>query len=139
MTYYAVIDTNVIVSSMLKSTSAPGRIVDHAIKGEIIPLLNEEILDEYKEVLLRNEFGFEESDVYDLLDRLEEQAVFLDRTPSDELFQDPDDIIFFEIVLTARKSADAYLVTGNIKHYPVKTFIVTPREMLDILEREHHS
>ena len=32
--------------------------------------------------------------------------------------------------------ADAYLVTGNIKHFPVKPFIVTPKEMLDILRRE---
>ena len=31
------------------------------------------------------------------------------------------------------KTEDAYLVTGNIKHFPVKTFIITPREMLDIV------
>ena len=28
---------------------------------------------------------------------------------------------------------DAYLVTGNIKHFPTKPFIVTPRQMLDII------
>jgi len=33
-----------------------------------------------------------------------------------------------------RKEDDAYLVTGNLKHFPVRTFIVTPREMLDILQ-----
>ena len=133
MTYYAVIDTNVVVSSMLKSTSVPGQIVDLALKGEIVPLLNQEILDEYEEVLLRNEFGFKESDVKDLLDLLNEKAVFLDRTPTDELFNDPDDVVFYEIVLTARKSSDAYLITGNTKHYPVKTFVVTPKEMLEII------
>ncbi len=139
MTYYAVIDTNVIVSSMLKSTSVPGRIVDRAIQGEIVPLLNREILDEYKDVLLRNEFGFEESDVNDLIDLLTEKAVFLDRTHTDEVFPDIDDAVFFEIVLTARKSTKAYLITGNKKHYPVRTFVVTPREMLDILESDHRS
>jgi hypothetical protein len=29
--------------------------------------------------------------------------------------------------------ADAYLVTGNMKHFPSKPFIVTANEFLDIL------
>ena len=51
MTYYAVIDTNVIVSSILKHNSIPGIIVDLCFSGIIIPLLNKEIVDEYKEVV----------------------------------------------------------------------------------------
>jgi hypothetical protein len=31
---------------------------------------------------------------------------------------------------------DAYLVTGNIKHFPKKPIVVTPAEMLEILQRE---
>jgi hypothetical protein len=42
-------------------------------------------------------------------------------------------VVFYEIVMTARKVADAYPVTGNSKHFPVKPFVVTPREMLDIV------
>ncbi len=38
-----------------------------------------------------------------------------------------------EVVMEKRKSDDAYLVTGNIKHFPEKHFVVTPREMLDII------
>ncbi len=30
---------------------------------------------------------------------------------------------------------DAYLVTGNLKHFPVKSFVVTPKEMLDIIQK----
>ena len=67
MKYYAVIDTNVMVSSMFKKTSIPGKVVDHVIRGDIIPLLNDEILAEYEEVLLRNEFGFLKTDVDELL------------------------------------------------------------------------
>ena len=63
MKYYAVIDTNVIVSSMLKHNSIPGIIIDLVYSKTIIPLLNEEILNEYKDVLLRKRFGFDESDV----------------------------------------------------------------------------
>ena len=135
MKYYAVIDTNVMVSSMFKKTSIPGKVVDHVIRGDIIPLLNDEILAEYEEVLLRNEFGFLKTDVDELLSHVKTAGLFLDRTPASEDFPAPDDTVFYEIALTARKSVEAYLVTGNQKHYPIKPFVVTPREMLDIIER----
>ena len=51
MTYYAVIDTNVEISSMLKRSSVPGQVMDLAVSGTIVPFLNDEILTEYKEVL----------------------------------------------------------------------------------------
>lgn len=44
------------------------------------------------------------------------------------------DVVFYEVVMEGRKEYDdAYLVTGNIKHFPIKSFVVTPREMLDIM------
>ena len=39
MSYYAVIDTNIVVSSMLRLLSIPGKIIDYAISGKIILLL----------------------------------------------------------------------------------------------------
>ena len=36
--------------------------------------------------------------------------------------------------MEARKYNDAYLMTGIIKHFPLKTYAVTPREILTILE-----
>ena len=119
MTYYAVIDTNVIVSSMLKGTSIPGIIVSKALDGPIIPLLNDEILEEYREVLSRNKFGLDETAVNDLMDSLNKRAIYLDRTESEEVFDDQDDVVFYEIVMTARTATEAYLITGNKKHYPV--------------------
>jgi hypothetical protein len=32
---------------------------------------------------------------------------------------------------------DAYLVTGNTKHFPKKPIVVTPAEMLEILRAEN--
>lgn len=136
MKFFAVIDTNVLVSSMLKGTSIPGIIVDKAINGPIVPLLNNEILAEYEEVLLRNKFGFEEEDVKTLIDELRKRAIYLDRTMVDEVFEDPDDVVFYEIVMTARTAVDAYLITGNKKHFPIKSYVVTPREMLEIIGEE---
>lgn len=37
MHYYAVIDTNVLVSAMLKAQSVPGQVANEALLGELIP------------------------------------------------------------------------------------------------------
>ena len=36
--------------------------------------------------------------------------------------------------MSARNTMDAYLVTGNLKHYPVRNYVVIPRQMLEIIE-----
>lgn len=53
-------------------------------------------------------------------------------TATGEILIDMDDLIFYEVAMEKRQD-DAYLVTGNQKHYPVKDFIVTPSEMIAIL------
>jgi len=45
-----------------------------------------------------------------------------------------DDLVFYEVVMEKRDD-DAYLITGNTKHFPVCNFIVTPSEMIQILEQ----
>ena len=136
MKYYAVIDTNVIVSSMLKHDSIPGRILDLVILNVIVPLLNNEILEEYFDVLTRNKFDFNVNDVLKVLDRIKENGIVLKREQTLEDFVDEDDIVFYEIVMSAKNTMDAYLITGNIKHYPVRNYIVTPREMIEIIEEK---
>ena len=41
---------------------------------------------------------------------------------------------YYAVLMEKRKEDDAYLVTGNLKHFPMRTYVVTPREMLDIIE-----
>ena len=53
MNYYAVIDTNVLVSALLKSASIPGIVARESLEGQIIPLLNDEIIAEYRTALSR--------------------------------------------------------------------------------------
>lgn len=60
MRYYAVIDTNVLVSAMLKRFSYPDRVIQEVLKGKIVPLLNKEIIEEYWNVLQRPKFKFPE-------------------------------------------------------------------------------
>ena len=136
MKFYAVIDTNVIVSAMLKRNSVPWIIVNKLFDGTIIPLANNEIIEEYEEVLSRKKFSFNKKDVSNFIKVFRKKAILLDRTISDEQFVDIDDVVFYEIVITAKKkSRNSYLITGNKKHFPIKPYIVTPNEMLDIIEK----
>jgi hypothetical protein len=41
------------------------------------------------------------------------------------------DVVFYEVALSKE---DAYLVTGNNKHFPQSPIVVTPAEMIKILE-----
>lgn len=134
MQYYAVIDTNVLVSALLNFKSVPGKVTTAALIGNITPLVNNEILKEYQDVLHRSKFSFDPELVKDFLDDFIIRSISLDAESLNENIPDPKDIIFYEVVMEGRKSQNAYLVTGNMKHFPKKPFIVTPKEMLDIIE-----
>ncbi len=134
MKYYAVLDTNVLVSALLKSGSTPWKVAAEALIGDIIPVLNDDIIAEYEDVLRRPKFKFEERAVRILLDELKRRAVYADAGAVEDIIPDPKDVAFYAVLMEKRKEDEAYLVTGNLKHFPVRTFIVTPREMLDILQ-----
>ena len=60
MICYAVIDTNVLVSSLLAKSAdvATVQIMEKVIVGKIVPLYSKEIISEYREVLNRKKFNF---------------------------------------------------------------------------------
>lgn len=134
MTYYAVLDTNVIVSAMLKTGSVPGQVAAEALYGDIIPVLNDEIIAEYKDVLNRPKFRFDKRAVRVFLEELQKRAVYSDYGMIDDEIPDPKDVVFYAVLMEKRKEEEAYLVTGNMKHFPMRTYIVTPHEMMDIIE-----
>ncbi|MBQ9057872.1 MAG: putative toxin-antitoxin system toxin component, PIN family [Atopobiaceae bacterium] len=134
MKFYAVIDTNVLVSALLRWNSIPGAVVKHALEGRIIPLWNDEIAAEYREVLRRRKFPFNTEDIELLLGGIKSRGVYTNPKKVDEELPDPKDVVFYAVTMETRQTHDAYLVTGNIKHFPERYFVVTPREMLDILE-----
>lgn len=136
MKYYVVIDTNVLVSAVLKSHSVPGSIVELAFDGPIIPILNEAIKKEYREVLSRPKFHLPEDLIEGIMSTFHKRAIYVDAEHLDVELPDPKDLVFYEVVMEERKEEEAYLVTGNIRHFPNRPFIVTPREMLDIILRD---
>ena len=133
MKYYAVIDTNVLVSTMLKHHSVPGCIIDLAFDGPIIPILNDAIEKEYREVLSRPKFHLPSDLIEDILSSFHQRGLYIDAEELDIELPDPKDRVFYEVVMEERKDEDAYLVTGNIRHFPEKPYVVTPRQMLNII------
>lgn len=134
MRYYAILDTNVLVSAMLKTGSVPAQVLAEAMSGSIIPVLSDGIIAEYEDVLNRPKFHFDKRAVRVFMDELKRRAIYTDAGPIDDVVPDPKDVVFYAVLMEKRREDDAYLVTGNLKHYPVRTYIVTPREMLDILQ-----
>ena len=109
----------------------------HALTGALVPVLSAGIEDEYAEVLSRRKFRFDPGLVARVLSALESSAVF--RLPTgtpEELGRvpDPKDVEFYAVTLSAREEWDANLVTGNARHFPQEPFVVSPRQMLDLLE-----
>lgn len=131
----AVIDTNVLVSSLLtrNDRAATVLVVMHVLRGDIVPLYSHETMAEYREVLARRKFRFSPEAVDYLLRAIETFGVLVEPAPSGVVLPDEKDLPFYEIVLKTR-DRDSYLVTGNGKHFPDVPFVVTPREMLDMLD-----
>ena len=137
MKCYAVIDTNVIVAALLTKNrdSATLQVVNAVLDGTIIPLYHQEILAEYSEVLRRPKFHLRESTIQFVLNAVTQYGMEVFPQPSGEILVDIDDLIFYEVALEKRND-DAYLVTGNQQHYPLRDFIVTPAEMLNIIREK---
>ena len=133
---YAVIDTNVFVAALLTKSndSATVKVYDAIADGLITPLYHKDILEEYAEVLSRPKFKFSKERINAVLDMIVKYGVEVFPKPTGEILIDMDDLIFYEVPMEKRDD-DSYLVTGNQKHYPVRDFIVTPSEMMDILNQ----
>ena len=134
MKYFVVFDTNVIVSALLKRYFVPWKVLEEALLGRIIPVVNEKIIAEDEEVLLRPKFSFDGRTVRAFLEDFERRAVYSADGETDITFTDSSDKVFYTTLMEIQKVEDAYLVTGNMRHFPLRTMIVTPREMLDILD-----
>lgn len=118
MKYYAVFDTNVLVASLLtKHPDSPTALVVDAISEEkLIPLYNEEILEEYDDVLHRAKFPFSNDAIQNIMQMIRQFGLAISPSPTGEVLPDMDDLVFYEVVMEKRKADDAYLITGNLKH-----------------------
>ncbi len=99
----------------------------------ITPLYCEEIFQGYENVLHREKFNFDQDEVEEVLKRIKDIGISSPRILSKTCFPDPKDVVFYEVALS---KDDSFLVAGNIKHFPEVDFVVTPAEMMSIIEKD---
>lgn len=133
---YAVIDANVLVSaSITKNPLSPTvKVVANMLGGRIKPVYNRDIIAEYAEVLHRPKFHLNENDIKLLIDSIQKYGIHSDRIPFDGDMPDEKDRPFYEVSLSME---DSFLVTGNIKHFPVTPKVITPAQMISIIEGDN--
>ena len=127
-----VLDTNVLVSALLRPDSIPGRIVDLVLAEQVTLAFDHRIFAEYQSVLFRPEFSFSSDQVGALLEFVWRAGEMVDAMPLPIHLPDPDDVMFIEVAVSALASA---LVTGNLKHFPASqrhgVRVLSPREWLE--------
>jgi putative PIN family toxin of toxin-antitoxin system len=126
----AVLDTNIMVSGLLTADGKPAQVINALKSGRFCLVYSAEIMAEYREVLQRERLGLNKKDVDELLEIIAETGipVLSDRSNID--IPDEDDRVFYD----AAKSSGAYLVTGNLRHFPAGAFVVAPAVFLAMLE-----
>ena len=126
-----VLDTNVLVSGLLRAQGPPGRIVDSLLRESFQALYDDRMLAEYEAVLARPKFAFDPRGVGVFLAFLCETGERIVAPPLDLHCSDPNDQPFLEVAVEAL--ADA-LVTGNRRRFPQRRpiRIVAPAELLNL-------
>jgi putative PIN family toxin of toxin-antitoxin system len=124
-----VLDTNVIVSALWSSAGIPVAVLDMALSKEFALFVSKDILDEYEDVLYRDKFRhkFSRESVAKTLTSIKSTATCY--TPPKSItphFVDETDRKFYDLA----RMTDAYLVTGNIKHFPQEENIITPSDFI---------
>ena len=89
------------------------------------------LLMNIKKVLSRDKFHFPQELQEALINRILNTGLDSGRIHFDEIMPDEDDRVFYEVTLSRN---DAFLVTGNQRHFPVSPIVVTPAEMLEMLK-----
>ena len=132
-----VLDTNVLVSGILKPYSKAAAVLRLVADGAIQLAYDVRLLSEYRDVLTRSKFNFPVEKVEEFLEQVEREGFLVSGSLSKFHLADPDDEPFIEVALSGRARA---LVTGNKRHFPRKEYegvkILSPAEFLEVLREK---
>jgi len=135
----AVIDTNVLLSGLIRPRGAPGAIVQALRDGRIVPILSRPMLEEIGAVLsrpwLQGKYGLGPGDVETVLRFLATRGELVEPRVEIRRCRDPHDDMFLEAAVSG--AADR-LVTGDKDLLDMGSIegvaIVTARRMADEVE-----
>lgn len=126
----AVLDTNILISALLSPKGAPAKVFDHVLNGNVTMCFDSNIIAEYKEVLERPKFKFNQKAIDQVIEFILESGLSVVPKPLNIDFTDEDDKIFYEVAI----HINGHLITGNAKHFPKALNVVTAAEFLEIIE-----
>ena len=132
-----VLDTNVLISGILKPYSKAATILRLVADGAIQLAYDLRLLSEYRDVLNRSKFNFAKENVEGFLEQTEEEGLLVSVKPLKFHLPDPDDEPFLEVALSGGVIA---IVTGNKRHFPKKECggmrVLSPAEFLEAVNEK---
>jgi uncharacterized protein len=130
-----VLDTNIIISALIKPFSDSSKILNLILFGKIKLAYDFRILYEYEEILRRKKFNFDSQYTEAIITQIKEEGIHIDSLPLNVALPDKDDAPFLEVAVSGRIDV---IATGNKKHFP-KTHcknieILSPSEFLKVFK-----
>jgi putative PIN family toxin of toxin-antitoxin system len=128
-----VLDTNVVVSALLKSQGLEDQVFRLALAGRLLLCVSPAVLAEYARVLPGPKFKLLPDEVATTLRQLEKAGSLFHPARTLRISAHEPDNRFYECADAAQA---AFLITGNFKHFGKDykvTKIVNARKLLDLL------
>jgi putative PIN family toxin of toxin-antitoxin system len=133
----AVIDTNVLVSGLLRSSGNEALIILAVHQGVVRPCFTEAILEEYAAVLARPKFSFPAEEIEALIAMLRHNGELFEPKDTAATSPDPADTKFLQCAQAAQAE---FIITGNKRDFPQSSYgsthVVGAGELLDRIARE---
>jgi len=131
---FAVLDTNILISAALAHNkySIPYSVFRGVVERRFVPLVDDNIVREYWEVFSRPKFSFMQETINDIVGNTIKFAINQPVPPSGIELPDSDDVVFYDVA-RAHQDKGAYLVTGNLKHFPNCEFAISPRDFMNTI------
>lgn len=133
-----VLDTNVVVSGILKPSSPAAAILRLVADGAIQLAYDLRFLQEYREVLGREKFHFSKESATIFLSQIGQEGFMISARPISFRLPDPDDLPFLEVALSTTATG---IVTGNKRYFPRRQYggvrIFSPVEFLESYRKLH--
>ena len=117
-----VVDTNVFISALLTPDNKSFFILEKIIDGTFTLYYNEDIINEYKDVLSRKKFDIDKLKISYLISFIRLKGIYVFKYNKSTLeIPDENDRVFYDIAM----QTDSILITGNTKHFPKHKRILT--------------
>jgi len=121
-----VLDTNILVSSLITLNGNCSAILKFAVERKILIFYSTEILNEYNRVLHQPKLSFAPSKIKTHINLILRKGVAMETEKSTIEMTDESDRKFYDL----HKATDAILITGNIKHFPKEQSIMKPADFM---------